>query len=103
RFPTITYKSHRIERDGDGYRVAGDLTIRGITREVALGADFGGVATDPQGNVRAGFSAEVTINRKDFGLNWNAALEAGGFMVGDKVKITIEAEVVQKAMIELAA
>jgi len=94
--PELAFTSKRIERSGDGYRVAGDLTIRGTTREVVLEAEFAGLAKDPWGNQRAGFSAKVAIDRRDYGLTWNAALEAGGVLVGEKVEITIELEAVKK-------
>ena len=96
RYPIMTYKSRRIERHGDKYRVIGDLTIKDVTREVAFDADFAGVATDPYGYVRAGFSAEATIDRKDFGLQWNVALEAGGVLVGDRVKISVDVEAIKE-------
>jgi polyisoprenoid-binding protein YceI len=94
--PELAFTSKRIEKHGDGYRVAGDLTIRGTTREVVLDAEFAGLAKDPWGNQRAGFSAKVAIDRRDFGLTWNAALEAGGVLVGEKVEIAIELEAVKK-------
>lgn len=97
KYPHITFKSKRIERrSGDRYSIVGDLTIKGVTREVSLDTTFAGVARDPWGNLHAGFAAETTINRKDFGLVWNVALETGGFLVGDTVKISIEAELVKK-------
>ena len=98
-FPVMTYKSRSIERHGDSYRVVGDLTIRNITREVVLDVKFAGVVTDPYGDVRAGFSVEATINRKDFGLRWNVPLDAGGVMVGDTVTISVEAEAVKQASV----
>jgi polyisoprenoid-binding protein YceI len=97
KFPTITFASTQITRDGDGYRLVGDLTIHGVTRSVALGVEGGGRVTDPWGGVRTGFSARTSISRKDFGLTWNMALEAGGFLVGDKLDITLEIEAVKKA------
>jgi polyisoprenoid-binding protein YceI len=96
KFPQLTYRSKRIEKAGDGYRVTGDLTLHGVTREVTLEAEFAGTGKDPWGNERAGFSAKTALERKDFGLVWNAALEAGGVLVGDKVEITIELEGVKK-------
>ncbi|MBI2165301.1 MAG: YceI family protein [Chloroflexi bacterium] len=97
KHPWISFKSSRVEPQGDGrYRVVGDLTIRGVTRQVALETSFAGLAKDPWGNQRAGFSAEASISRKEFGLNWNVALEAGGWLVGDTVKINIEAELFKK-------
>jgi polyisoprenoid-binding protein YceI len=97
KYPTMTYKSRRIERDGNGFKVAGDLTIKDVTREVVLGAELVGVINDPWGNRRAGFSAEGTIDRKDFGLTWNVALEACGFLVGDQVEIVLDCEAIEKA------
>ena len=104
RFPNITFKSRRIEGlEGDAYRVVGDLTIRDVTREVVLDVTYAGKAKDPWGNLRAGFTAETTINRKDFGLTWNVPLEAGGWLVGDKVRIMLEVQAVQKAEVPLSA
>jgi polyisoprenoid-binding protein YceI len=90
--PTIAFESRRVSGSRQHFKVTGDLTIRGQTREVVLDVTFNGVGTNPLGQVMAGFSAETRINRKDFGLNWNVALEAGGFLVGDDVKIEIELE-----------
>jgi polyisoprenoid-binding protein YceI len=96
--PTLRYRSQRIEKLADErYRVLGQLTIRGITREVPLEVEYGGRATDPWGNERAGFTARASLSRKDFGLEWNQALEAGGVLVGDRVDIDIELEVVRAA------
>jgi polyisoprenoid-binding protein YceI len=94
--PELTFKSRRIEKQGEGYRVTGDLSIRGVTREVVLEAEFAGLAKDPWGNQRAGFSASTSIDRRDYGLVWNAAVETGGVLVGEKVEITIELEAVKK-------
>lgn len=88
--PVMTFASKRVEGSGDNITVVGDLTIRGTTKEVALKGSFRGENTDPWGNVRAGFSASTTINRHDYGLSWNKALETGGFVVGDKVTINLE-------------
>lgn len=96
-FPTLRYLSRRIEKVGDGYRVTGDLTIRGVAREVALDVEYGGRARDPQGNERIGFVARTSLNRKDFGLHWNRALEAGGVLVGDRIEIDIDVEAVKAA------
>ena len=97
--PAITFRSKRITAAGaDRFKVTGDLTIRGTTREVTL--DVEGPTPpikDPWGNVRTGVSATTKINRKDFGLVWNALTETGGVVVGDEVSITFEAELVQKA------
>lgn len=89
-YPTMTFVSKRIEGQGSDITVHGDLTIRGTTREVALRGIYRGENTDPWGNVRAGFSASTLINRHDYGLNWNKALETGGFVVGDEVTINLE-------------
>ena len=96
--PEITFKASRVEKLGDGERrVAGDLTIRGVTREVVLDVEYSGRTKDPWGNERAGFGAKTSINRKDFGLAWNQILEAGGALVGDRVDIEIEVEAVKQA------
>jgi polyisoprenoid-binding protein YceI len=95
-FPLITFKSRRVEPAGqERYRIVGDLTIRGVTREVILDATVG-VAKNPWGMRVVTASAETKINRKDFGLNWNAALETGGWLVGDEVKISLEIEAVKQ-------
>ena len=89
-FPTLTFKSVHIARRGDDrYDVDGDLSIRGVTRRLTVPVEYLGSARDPWGNDKVAFDAELTINRKDFGLNWNATLETGGFLVGDDVKIHI--------------
>ncbi len=96
-YPTITFKSRRVEvLDDDRVRVVGDLTIRGVTREVVLDGEFAGVNRNPWGQWVAGFSGTTTIDRKDFGLNWNVALETGGVLVADKVKISLEIEAVRQ-------
>jgi len=97
-YPTITFKSTRVEgTDPSHFKVIGDLTIHGFTRTVALDARFTGEVKDPWGNRRIGFSAETKVNRKDFNLTWNQALEAGGFVVGDEVKLDIDVEAVPAA------
>jgi polyisoprenoid-binding protein YceI len=96
KFPTLTFKSRRIERDGDDFKLIGDLTIRGITREVTLDVTEHGRQTDPWGGQRAGFEAVGKIKRSDFGLTWNQALETGGVMVGDDVKLSIDVELVKQ-------
>ena len=94
-YPTITFKSKRVEgKDRSTFKVVGDLTIHGVTREVLLNAGFTGEGTDPWGKRRVGFSAETKLNRKDFNLTWNQALEAGGFLLGDDVKVEIDLEAV---------
>lgn len=95
KFPSITFKSRRVEPDGASrVRLVGDLTIHGVTREVALEVTEEGRGRDPWGNERAGFSARGRISRKDFGLTWNQLLETGGVAVGDEVKISIDAELI---------
>ncbi len=95
QFPQWSLVSTGIEAAGSNYVLHTDLTIRGVTQSVDFTLEFDGVATDPWGNVKAGFTAEAEVNRKDFGLTWNVALEAGGFVVGDKVKLTLEIEAVR--------
>jgi polyisoprenoid-binding protein YceI len=93
--PHITFTSTRVTRTAaNRFDVAGPLSIRGVVRDITLPVTFLGVATDPWGKARAGFEAEITINRKDFGLTWNAALETGGFLVGDEVKISLSIQAV---------
>jgi polyisoprenoid-binding protein YceI len=87
-FPTITFRSTRIQRDGERVRLTGDLTMRGVTRPVVLEGQLTGVAQE-RGRTRAGFEASTVINRKDYGLVWNRAVEAGGWLIGDEVKIDI--------------
>jgi polyisoprenoid-binding protein YceI len=95
KYPTITFKSTRVAKAGaSDYSVTGTLTVRGVSREITLPVTSLGTAKDPWGNMRAGFETETTINRKDFGLNWNAALETGGFLVGDEVKVTLTIQAV---------
>ena len=96
-FPEMTFRATSIRGDGEDYVLTGDLTIRGTTKPVDLEVEYTGVAVDPFGATRAGFSAEAEISRKEFGLTWNAALEAGGLLVSDKVKISVEAAMVKQA------
>ncbi len=97
KFPEITFKSTRVEKaGGDRYKVQGDLTMHGVTKPAVLDMEHGGVGKDPWGGRRSAFSAKTTVDRKDFGLQWNQALETGGLLVGDKVEIDIEVEAVQK-------
>ena len=97
KHPTLSFQSTHIMRTGDGeLAVAGDLTIRGITRKVVFAVDGPSQpAKDPWGNTRIGLSAATKINRKDFGLTWNAALETGGILVGDEVTITLDVQFVK--------
>jgi polyisoprenoid-binding protein YceI len=98
KYPALTFTSKRVERAGeDDLRVVGDLTIRGVTREVALDVEELGTVRDPWGNDRAAFSAKGKIDRTDFGLTWNQAIETGGVLVGDQVKLSIEVELVRQA------
>ena len=94
-YPTITFKSKRIEgKDVSTFKVIGDVTIHGITKEVTLDASFNGEGKDPWGNRRVSFDAQTKLNRKDYNLTWNQALEAGGFILGDDVKLEIGLEAV---------
>lgn len=96
KYPTITFKSTRVElASSDHGQVIGDLTIHGVTREVALETELTGRGKDPWGKEVISFEARTSINRKDFGLHWNMALETGGFLVGDIIKIEIVAECVR--------
>jgi polyisoprenoid-binding protein YceI len=95
-YPSITFESRRVAGSRENFTIIGDLTIHGQTREVTLDVVFNGTGTSPWGKTVAGFTAETKINRKDFGLNWNVALEAGGFLVGDQLKIQIELEAVKE-------
>lgn len=90
--PNITFVSTRVEGSGDEFVVHGDLTMNGITKPVALETEFNGKGESPMGSTVYSFSAETKINRKDFNINWNAPIEAGGFLVSDEVKIEIEIE-----------
>ncbi|GII56263.1 polyisoprenoid-binding protein [Planotetraspora thailandica] len=92
----ITFRSTGVkDHAGDEFTLVGDLTIRGVTQEVALKVEFGGAGTSPYGNEVFGFSAVTEINREDFGLTWNVAIEAGGVLVSKKIKIEIEGEAVR--------
>jgi polyisoprenoid-binding protein YceI len=89
-YPTMDFRSTGARIEGDDLFIDGDLTIRGITKTVTFELDFGGFGTDPYGNYKAGASAKTVINREDFGLTWNAALETGGVLVGKDVTITLD-------------
>lgn len=96
-YPYLIFKSKHVEQTGEKEgRVVGDLTIRDVTNEVVLDVTYHGMAKSPWGATSAGFSASTTINRKDWGLTWNQALETGGVLVGDKIKIDIEVELVKQ-------
>ena len=94
-YPTLTFTSSQVVKTGDDtYDVVGTLTIRGVAEEITLPVTYLGTAKDPWGNVRAGFETSLTLNRKDFGLTWNAALETGGFLVGDEVRINLSIQAI---------
>ena len=96
KYPTITFKSKSIAKDGDGLRVKGDLTVHGVTKEVVLDVDGPtGEQKDPWGNIRVGASAGAKIKRSDHGLTWNAALETGGIMLGDDLKLELEVSLIK--------
>jgi polyisoprenoid-binding protein YceI len=96
QFPAITFRSTGIRADGDGWKLDGDLTIKGVTRPVVLDVEFDGASPDPWGGVRAGFTATTQVDREDWGLTWNVALETGGLLVGKKVKLELEVELVKQ-------
>jgi polyisoprenoid-binding protein YceI len=103
KFPELRFRSSRIEKLDDArYRLTGELTIRDVTREISLEVEYGGRATDPWGNQRIGFIATGSLDRKDFGLQWNQALETGGVLVGNRVDIEIEVEAVKTAAAQAA-
>jgi polyisoprenoid-binding protein YceI len=94
-YPAITFTSKRIEgKNPENFKVIGDVTIHGVTKEITLDASFNGEGKDPWGNRRVSFDAETKLNRKDYDLTWNQALEAGGFILGDEVKLEIGVEAV---------
>jgi polyisoprenoid-binding protein YceI len=95
-FPKITFTGSTLKDMGDDmYELTGDLVIKGLSKKVVLSIEFGGIMADPWGNLKAGFSITGKINRKDWGLNWNAALEAGGVLVSEEVKIVCDIELVK--------
>ena len=97
KYPEITFVSTSIKKvDDDEFKLVGDLTIKGTTKEITLDTEFGGFMKDPYGNEKSGFSINGKLNRKDFGLNWNAALEAGGVMVGNEIKINAEVQFIKQ-------
>ena len=103
QYPTLRYASRRVEVvSPDRLRVVGDLTIRGVTREVVLDVEYGGEGKDPWGNTRVGFTATASLNRKDFGLTWNQALETGGVLVADRVDVEIELQAIRQAAAKAA-
>jgi polyisoprenoid-binding protein YceI len=88
--PEITFTSTDVERDGDDWTITGDLTIKGTTKPITIEFESTGSARDPFGNLRIGFEGQATLSRKDWGLSWNAALETGGFLVSDKIKLDFD-------------
>ena len=97
QFPEMTFKGTHIDGDGEDYTLTGDLTIKGTTRPVTVDFTYEGTAVDPFGNQRIGFEGAVVINRKDWGVNWNAALEAGGVLVSEKVTLEFELSAIKSA------
>ena len=97
KFPKLSFKSKRMEAKGEHFKLVGDLTIRGKTHEVVLDGEYTGVAKSPWGTESAGFSAHTKINRKEWGLEWNQALETGGLLVGETIEIAIDVEAMRKA------
>ncbi len=95
--PTITFVSTEVERDGDEWAITGDLTIKDVTRPVTVLFEETGSARDPFGNLRVGFEGSTSINRKDWGLTWNAALETGGVLVSEKVKLEFDVSAIRNA------
>ena len=93
KYPKISFKSNSVEQiDEKTFRITGDLTIRGITKTVVFETSYGGTITDPYGNSRSGWQASTTVNRFDFGLKWNQVMETGGLLVGEEIKINIDAQ-----------
>jgi polyisoprenoid-binding protein YceI len=96
-FPEITFTSTNFSKINEGeFELTGDLTLHGITKPVQLNTEFGGLAKDPWGNTKAGFSITGKINRKDWGLNWNSALETGGVLVGEEIKLNFELQFIKQ-------
>ncbi|MGW2049208.1 YceI family protein [Streptomyces sp. NPDC001858] len=97
-FPTMTFRSTATEAlGGDDYRITGDLTIHGVTKPLSIALEFNGAATDPYGNERVGFEGKAEILRSDWGLTWNAALETGGVLVSDKIKLNFDISAIKNA------
>jgi polyisoprenoid-binding protein YceI len=94
-YPAITFVSTHVEQTGDEYQVTGDLTIKGVTKSVTVDFEYTGTAVDPYGNTRVGLDGTTTINRKDWGVSWNAALEAGGVLVGEKITLEFEVSAIR--------
>ena len=96
-YPSMRFVSTDVKRDGDDWSITGDLTIKDTTKSVTIDFEQTGSAVDPFGNTRVGFEGETTVNRKDFGLTWNAALETGGVLVSDKVKLEFDISAIKSA------
>ncbi len=96
-YPQLSFTATGLSGSGEDWQLNGDLTLHGVTKPVTLSVEFGGIVKDPWGNVKAGFSVNGKINRKDFGLNWNAVLESGGVMVSEEVKLHAEIQLVKQA------
>jgi polyisoprenoid-binding protein YceI len=97
KYPEMTFESAKIEKTGEGkYRIHGNLTIRDVTKQVTLDVEHGGTVTDPYGNTKAGYEINGKINRKDFGLKWNAVTEAGSVVVSDEVRLTLSVQVMKE-------
>lgn len=96
-FPTITFVSTGVRQDGDTFELTGHLTVKDVTRSVSIPFSYDGGATDPFGNARVGFEGSVALSRKDFGITWNAALETGGVLVGDKIVLEFEVSAIRNA------
>ncbi|MEA5260517.1 YceI family protein [Arcicella aquatica] len=98
KYPTLSFTSTKFTKKDDGeFELVGDLTIKGVTNPVKLSVEYGGTATDPWGNVKAGFELTAKINRKDFGLTWNAPTEAGGVLVSEEVKLIANIQLLKQA------
>ena len=95
KYPTMTYRMKQYQKTADGYQAVGELTLRGVTKDITLTGNFNGVAKDPWGNLRAGFNAEGKLNRKDFGMVWSKTLDGGGLVVGDEVLIKLDIECIK--------
>lgn len=96
QYPTITFASTAVEADDDTITITGDLTIRGVTKQVTVPFSYEGQAQDPYGNTRIGFEGGTTISRKDFGITWNTTLETGGVLVGDKIVLEFEISAIKQ-------
>ncbi|MBI2215069.1 MAG: YceI family protein [Acidobacteria bacterium] len=97
KYPTLSFKSEKIvKRSADTFDVTGTLTMRGVAKKITVPVEFGGYLKDPWGNEKAGFSTDFTVNRKDFGINWNKALDQGGLVLGEDVKISLSLELNKK-------